>query len=172
MSYSSSTTGRAIIGSTLLAGLLGCGILAGTPTTEQVRNAAPRITVYTPVALRRNLALAPTAWLGRVVWVRARAVQSFVWSCQHDYRCVIHQPSLADPAVDAADARLVLAVPMDAPLVALVRRLPLVGSLVARVVAPREAIAWSRVALYHLQLTLPAACADLSCAVARLVATP
>lgn len=174
MSYISSATGRAIIGSTLAASMLGCGILvsAGTLTTERVSNATPHITVYTPVALRRNLTLAPAAWLGRVVWVRARAVQSFVWTCQHDYLCVIRQPSLADPTVNAADARLVLAVPTDAPLVTLARRLPLVGPLVARVVAPADEIAWGSIALYHLQLTRPTTCADPSCVVARLIATP
>lgn len=170
----SDSSSRAVIGGTLVAGLLGCGLLAcaGAPAPVRIPHVALQITVYTPVMLRRNVTLAPAAWLGHVVWVRARAVRSFVWTCRHDYLCVIRQPSLADPMVDAADARLVLAVPTDAPLVAMARRLPLVGPLVMHVVAPAEAIAWGRVALYHLQLTRPAACADPSCVLARLVATP
>src|SRR5438067_3416236 len=145
MSCISSATGRTIIGSTLLAGLLGCGILvsAGTPAMGRARSAAPPITVYTPVILRRNLTRAPAAWLGRVVRVRARAVKSFVWTCQHDYVCVIRQPSLADPTVDAVDARLPLLVPADTPLVALARRVPLLERLVPR----PPTIVWGHIAL-------------------------
>src|SRR2546430_10942555 len=103
-------TGRVIVRSALVAGLLGCGlrVSASTSATERAHGAALRLTVYTPAVLRRDLDLAPAAWLGRVVWVRARAVQSFAWTCRHDDVCVIRQSSLADPAVDAADARLPL----------------------------------------------------------------
>jgi hypothetical protein len=170
MSRSHSATGRAVIRSALVAGLLGCGMVVstGTAATGRPHNTPPRLTIYTLAVLRRDLAHTPAAWLGRVVWVRARPVLAFAWTCRHDDVCVIRQSSLADPTVDAADARLPLLAPAETPLVALVRHVPLLARW-----APRPpALARGRIALYHIQLTAPAACADPSCVAAQLVPAP
>jgi hypothetical protein len=173
MSHISNATRRVLIGATLLVGLLGCGLLVsvGGAAVEHTHRAGPRITIYTPVVLRHDLTRFPAAWLGRVVWVRARAEQRFVWGCQHDYLCVIRQPSLADPTVDAADARLLLLLPTENRLIAPARRVPLLRPLL-RLMSPAYAIAWGRVALYHIRLTATPAYGGPSCVIAQLIDAP
>ena len=161
---------RALIATALLVGVLWrCAALPLPPLLRlaPVGAVGPQTAVYTPVELRRALTRSPALWIGRVVWIRARAVQTFAWTCQHDYLCVVRQPSLADPAVDAADARLPLVLLRADSVLALARRAPLVGPVVARL-APPATIPWDTIALYHVQLVAPPTCSDVTCVVARM----
>lgn len=168
MAYSGITIQRGVAVCALILGLAGVSAVGGRRTLFSHPATIAHGAVYTPLGLRRALVHAPAAWLGRIVWVRARAEQNFVWACRHDVVCVIRQPSLADPHVDDATVYLPLVLPQEPPLWALLGQLP----LVERFMPSPHAIAWGSIALYHIQLVSASSCAESDCAAALLVDAP
>jgi hypothetical protein len=103
---------------------------------------------YSVKALQMNLQQAPRRWVGRTVRVRGVA-----WPCREwAYGpCLRRTPYLASYG---ADPGLALARQPANPLLAVVRALPLIGSLVL----PRQILHWGVLASYRVQIrAVPAA---------------
>jgi hypothetical protein len=154
-----------LAGSVLLAGLVAGAAHLMPPPHSGSGGASAHETVYTPFVLRRAITRAPQAWLGRVIWVRAEPVQDVVWACRQDVLCLRRQPSLADVDAGRSDTSLPLALPQETPLIAALRRAPLVGELMPT--AP--AIPWGIVAVYRIRLQALPGCAARNCIGAQLI---
>lgn len=152
----------------LVLGVLAlCAAIAGLgPAVGPV--GPTRGAIVTPHILRQSLERAPLAWIGRTVWLRARAVPHYAWTCHHDTLCVVRQPSLADPTVDAADAFLPFALAPPPPPWSLLRQVPVLGHLIAL----NRTIPWDTIALYQVHLRLPPSCPDVGCVAALVVGGP
>jgi len=101
--------------------------------------------VYTVTQVWRQVAHHPAGSAGRVVLVRGRAVTYRTWSAPDS---IVARLELIDPQVPSGMARLSLGWGRPDPLLAGLRRLPLVGRLAPRPQRPR----WGATAVYRVQL--------------------
>jgi hypothetical protein len=123
--------------------LLALGVLA----IAQVAGRTASGPVYTVAALRAQLAHDPDAWVGRTLQVRALASVCTAWLwAPHASPCLNWAPALTDPA-DGAEA-LPLVIGAAPPLLAFLRRLPLIGPGAPAPQEPR----WNLIATYRIQL--------------------
>jgi hypothetical protein len=100
--------------------------------------------VYTVSGLAAGLADNPRAWMGRTVLVRGVAG----WpSCPPNASCAFAWPSLIDAGASMGRMLPLSMGPAD-PLLALLRRLPLVG----RLVPGWQVLHWGRPAIYRVQV--------------------
>jgi hypothetical protein len=133
----------------LVAGIVLLLLVLGTVAILQVADQTGGGPVYTVAALRAHLAHDPAAWLDRPLRVRAMASVCPAWDeAAHGSPCQTWVPALSDPSVtDGAEALPVVATPAS-PLVAFLRRLPLIGSVLPAPQQPR----WDSLGTYQIQL--------------------
>jgi hypothetical protein len=114
--------------------------------------------VYSVADLRAHLADNPGAWLGRTVWVRGVAGTCLDAARQGGkvLGCRNWPPDLSDPASVGARVSLPLVWGSQDPLLALLRRVPLLSGSVPAAPAPL----WWMPATYRVQLR---AAADYIC---------
>jgi hypothetical protein len=125
-----------------LAGLMLAGGLALVVSTVSTGAFAP---VYTVSELRVGLADHPHVWLGQTMLVRGVALGL---ACPPNASCVVAWPALGDADATRPDSTLPLSMGPPNSLLALLRRLPLVGRLVP---AP-QLLRWGRPAVYRIQV--------------------
>jgi hypothetical protein len=101
--------------------------------------------VYTVSELRADLADNPHAWLGHTVLVRGVALGL---ACPPNASCVFAWPALVDADATGPGSFLPLSMGPANPLLALLRRLPLVG----RFVPGPQLLRWGRPAIYRVQV--------------------
>jgi hypothetical protein len=101
--------------------------------------------VYTVSELQAGLADNPHAWLGHTVLVRGVALGP---ACPSNASCVFAWPALVDADAPPLRSFLPLSMGPANPLLALLRRLPLVGRLVPR----PQLLRWGRPASYRVQV--------------------
>jgi hypothetical protein len=146
----------------LLPGLLGLLLAAGlaVPASSWLPAHGP---VYTVAQLQAQLARDPAAVVGRTVGVRGIAIPAAcsTWDAEQDFPCPDRwRQGIVDP--DGVTL-LPLTVGAANPLLAFVRRVPLLGDLLP---AP-QALDWGEVATYRVQVrALPQG----SCGMGRCVA--
>ena len=107
--------------------------------------------VYTVSELRAGLAHNPHAWLGRTVLVRGVALGlglGLGLSCPSNASCVFAWPALVDADATGPHSVLPLSIGPANPLLALLRRLSLVG----RLVPGPQLLRWGRPAIYRVQV--------------------
>jgi hypothetical protein len=127
-----------------LAGLVLAGGLALVVSTvfTGVGAVAP---VYTVSELRAGLADNRHAWLGHTVLVRGVALGP---ACPPNASCVLAWPALVDADATGPGSSLPLSMGPANSLLALLRRLPLVG----RLVPGPQRLRWGRPAVYRVQV--------------------
>lgn len=104
---------------------------------------------YTLAALDADLARRPRAWLGRTLRLRALLGGKCTGMAGlYTQSCASWEMALTDPAGDPAVAPLPLAWGAAPPLIAALRRLPLLGGLVA----PPQIVHSSATAIYRIRL--------------------
>jgi hypothetical protein len=131
----------------LLNVLLAVGSLLIVIGSIRAGHAADRTPVYTVAALRTHLAQDPEAWVNRPLRVRALAEICSTWlGSVAASPCIDTQPVLADPAPTGVS--LPLAWGSAPPVVAFLRRLPLLSAVVPAAQAPR----WGALAVYRVQV--------------------
>lgn len=135
---------RAIGAATILLGLA-AALWSGAERLPDLRNALST-PVYTVESLQRAAARDPADWLGRTVLVRGQAVTYLTWSAPDS---VVHRMDLVDPPpARHYMVRVALEWGHPDPLLALLRRLPVVGRW-----APQpQRLYWDRKAIYRLQI--------------------
>jgi hypothetical protein len=101
--------------------------------------------VYTVSELQAGLADNPHAWLGHTVLLRGVAL---VPACPPNASCVVAWPALVDAEAPPPRSYLPLSMGPANPLLALLRRLPLVG----RLVPGPQVLRWGRPARYRVQV--------------------
>ena len=105
--------------------------------------------MYTMAALRERLAVQPAAWVDRPLRVRAWASPCTAWiGVAHASPCLNFQPTLTDPQGYYGAAALPLASGTASPLLALLRRLPLIGNGAP---APQQPH-WDTIGVYRIQI--------------------
>lgn len=107
--------------------------------------------VYTVAAVEQHLARNPMGWAGRTVLVRARAILVRDWVPPDS---LVARIDLGDPAPATSTVSLSLQWGRPDPLLATLRRLPLMG----RLVPPPQRPHWDGLAVYRLQMCAPAGC--------------
>jgi hypothetical protein len=131
-----------------LAGLMlagGLALVVSTVSTD-VGAFGP---VYTVSELRARLADNPRAWLGHTVLVRGVALGlGLGLSCPSNASCAVAWPALVDADVAGPGSYLPLSMGPANPLLALLRRLP----LVERLVPGPQLLRWGRPAIYRVQV--------------------
>lgn len=103
--------------------------------------------VYTVSELRADLAHDPQAWLGHTVLVRGMPVGAPV-SCPATASCAFMPLGLMDPPASRPGSYLLLSMGPPNPLLALLRRLPLVG----RFMPGPQLLRWTTPAIYRIQI--------------------
>ena len=101
--------------------------------------------VYTVSELRTGLADNPHAWLGHTVLVRGVALGP---TCPPNASCVFAWPVLVDADATGPDSSLLLSMGPANSLLALLRRLPLLG----RLMPGPQLLRWGRPAVYRVQV--------------------
>ena len=101
--------------------------------------------VYTVSALRARLADHPHTWLGHTVLVRGVALAP---PCPPTASCAFAWPALVDADAAGPGSYLPLSMGPANPLLAQLRRLPLVG----RLVPGPQLLEWGRPAIYRVQI--------------------
>lgn len=134
----------------LLLALTALGWAVGRPTLRlPAALGATRDALLTPVVtvaqVERALAQDPAGWGGRIVLVRGRAMHDFTWQAPDSLAA---QLALVDVGGAPGTPPLALAWGPPDPLLAALRRLPLVGNLAPRAQWPR----WGAIGLYRIQL--------------------
>jgi hypothetical protein len=127
-----------------LAGLVLAGGLALVVSTVSpgVGAFAP---VYTVSELRAGLTDNPRAWLGHTMLVRGVALGP---ACPPNASCVFAWPALVDVDATGPGSSVPLSMGPANSLLALLRRLPLVG----RLVPGPQLLRWGRPAVYRVQV--------------------
>jgi hypothetical protein len=125
-----------------LASLVLAGGLALVVSTVSTGAFAP---VYTVSELRAGLATNPHVWLGHTVLVRGVALGPV---CPPNASCVFAWPTLVDADATGSGSSLLLSMGPANSLLALLRRLPLVG----RLVPGPQLLRWGRPAVYRVQV--------------------
>jgi hypothetical protein len=127
-----------------LLSLLLAGLVVAAALSAGHGDQAP---VYPVAAVQAGLARDPAAWLGRAVRVRGVAVLCVSSDSQSDPSLCSHGSTYL---LDAAEANQVLPLAWAGsdPLLAVVRRVPLLGGLLP---AP-QVVHWAAVATYHVAL--------------------
>ena len=154
----------------LLALMIAAFIAAGGADLIQVARSHTALDrVYTVAQVRAGLARNPRAWVGRTVLVRGTMVV-MVFACPYGgdgFKCGALRWEELDPDAPGPQP-LILAPAPASPLLALVHRLPLVGSLMPWPRPLREGPG-----VYRVQLRAPSHCpfpsANPSCASALLL---
>ena len=101
--------------------------------------------VYTVSELRAGLADNPRAWLGHTMLVRGVALGP---ACPPNASCVFAWPALVDADATGPGSSVPLSMGPANSLLALLRRLPLVG----RLVPGQQLLRWGRPAVYRVQV--------------------
>jgi hypothetical protein len=122
----------------LLGVLLGLALATGLAAVA-LRRPLDQGPVYTVAQVQAQLQRQPGAWAGRTVRVRGVATQ---WCMPGYSRCL--RPHLSDPDLEVASEPLLLAWAAPDPLLAFVRRVPLLP-------AP-QAVHWIADATYRVEL--------------------
>jgi hypothetical protein len=123
------------------------GLVAGA--VAHTRGGAASARVYSVAEVRMHLTSQPAAWAGRTIQVRARAQGCAVWALTAGTSaCLAQQLVLVDVGGEDAAEPLPLVQEPAAPVRAFLRRLPVVGPLVA---AP-QVLRWGADAVYRVQL--------------------
>lgn len=104
--------------------------------------------VYTVAEVRDRLARNPGDWVGRTVRVRGKAMACHIWLEHGHFQCRPQRPCLSDPDADATSEPLLLRWDDPNPALTVLRRLPLLGSLMR---AP-QTVDWGEVATYRIQV--------------------
>jgi hypothetical protein len=125
-----------------LAGLVLAGGLVLVVSTVSTGAFAP---IYTVSELRAGVATNPHAWLEHTVLVRGLALGP---ACPPNASCVFAWPALVDPDATGPGSSLLLSMGPANSLLALLRRLPLVG----RLVPGPQLLRWGRPAVYRVQV--------------------
>jgi hypothetical protein len=144
----------------LLCVLLGF-VLATRLAVGAISSRPGHDTVYTVAQVQAGLAWRPGAWAGRTVRVRGRATACAIKLAHGHFHCMPRQPRLNDPDVAATTEPLPLAWEDPSPALTVMRRVPLLGSLLP---AP-QTVDWWMVATYRVQLraTPDAPCGATTC---------
>jgi hypothetical protein len=127
-----------------LAGLVLAGGLALVVSTVST-GAGAFAPIYTVSELRAGLADNPHAWLEQTVLVRGVALGP---ACPPNASCVFAWPALVDADATGPGSSLLLSMGPANSLLALLRRLPLVG----RVVPGPQLLRWGRPAVYRVRV--------------------
>jgi len=127
-----------------VAGLVLAGGLALVVSTVSTGGGA-LAPVYTVSELRAGLADNPHAWLGHTTLVRGVALGP---ACPPNASCVFAWPALVDADAAGPGSSLLLSMGPANSLLALLRRLPLVG----RLVPGPQLLRWGRPAVYRVQV--------------------
>lgn len=101
--------------------------------------------VYSVAEVERQMAQAPAGWLGRTVLVQGRAATYRTWSPPDS---IVTRIVLVDPGRSAGTVPLSLQWGRADPLLASLRRLPLVG----RFAPPPQRPHWGKTEVYRIQL--------------------
>jgi hypothetical protein len=145
----------------LLGAFLGLAQASGLAAVA-LRGPLDQGPVYTVAQVQAQLWRQPGAWAGRTVRVRGVATE---WCMPGYSRCLL--PHLSDPDLEVASEPLLLAWAAPDPLLAFVRRVPLLGDPLP---AP-QAVDWWEVATYRVELraTPDEACGAATCYEALLL---
>jgi hypothetical protein len=125
----------------LLGVLVASGLVVAALSTQERYGA-----VYSVAGLHERLAAHPAAWVGRPLRVRALAGACTTQSGTGP--CLYWQPELTDPDAPPGAWALPLARGSSPPLLALLRRLPLLGDLAP----PPQRPHWGQTRVYSLLL--------------------
>lgn len=130
---------------------VGAAVLLGVYAAMAPGNQAPHSRVYTLAAVRARVANDPSGWLGRAVRLRATPARQwcFDWVLPANGTCRLSAPALLAAEPGDRGAPLPLTWGDASPLLALLRRAPLLGAL-----APRpQAITWGTPGIYRIEFT-------------------